>query len=234
MARSFSSKSHHQNECCLSVNNLKFLINGPYTFEVKKGECVGLSGKSGVGKTQLLRAITDLIPHTGEVLLEGVSSTSFSAPLWRSRVTMIPAESFWWYDIVGDHFSAKGEMESLKKKLAAVGFVGDILTWQVSRLSTGERQRLALIRGLCNKPSVLLLDEPCSSLDGYHSTLVESFVLEYLQRNRAAVLWVSHDPEQLQRIADRELFLEQKKLTESRGYKSFEPADLSLGDNLIG
>lgn len=217
MVQSFPSKSHHQNDCCLNVNNLKFLVNGPYTFEVKRGECVGLSGKSGIGKTQLLRAITDLIPHTGEVLLGGVSSTSFSAPLWRSRVTMIPAESFWWYDIVGDHFPADGDVESLKEKLAAVGFSGDVLTWQVSRLSTGEKQRLALIRGLCNKPSVLLLDEPCSSLDGYHTTLTESFILEYLQRNSAAVLWVSHDPEQLQRIAGRELSLEKNKLIEERG-----------------
>ena len=215
MVQSFPSISHHQNDCCrLSIDNLRFLVNGPYTFKLKKGECVGLSGKSGIGKTQLLRAITDLIPHTGEVMLDGVPSTDFSAPLWRSRVTMIPAESFWWYDIVGDHFPSGHDAESIKEKLAAVGFGEDVLTWQVNRLSTGEKQRLALIRGLCNKPSVLLLDEPCSSLDGYHTTLTESFIVEYLQRNSAAVLWVSHDPEQLQRISDRELSLEKNEMIE--------------------
>ncbi len=196
----------------LQVEALQFLNNGPYTFDIKKGECVGLGGKSGVGKTQLLRAITDLIPHEGRVLLDGVSCVSFGAPLWRSRVTMIPAESFWWFDIVGDHFSLQNNLDSLKENVASLGFAEDVFTWQVSRLSTGEKQRLALIRGLCNRPSVLLLDEPCSSLDGYHATLVESFVQQYLQRNNASVLWVSHDPEQLHRLADREFFLEKKTL----------------------
>jgi len=189
-------------------------VNGPYTFVLKEGECLGLSGQSGVGKTQMLRAITDLIPHSGKILLDGVPSTSFPAPLWRSRVTMVPAESFWWYDIVGDHFSTEFDTEFLKEKLAAVGFDKDVLNWQISRLSTGEKQRLALIRGVCNTPSVLLLDEPCSSLDGYHTTLTESFIFQYLRHHNTSVLWVSHDPEQLQRVAARELCLEKTGLVE--------------------
>jgi len=121
MVRSFPSKSHRQNDCCrLRVDDLRFLTNGPYSFAMKNGECVGLSGKSGIGKTQLLRAITDLIPHTGEVMLDGVSSTSFSAPLWRSTVTMIPAESLWWYDVVGDHLPLVKDVKPLKEKLAAI------------------------------------------------------------------------------------------------------------------
>ena len=189
-------------------------MNGPYSFVLKEGECLGLSGKSGIGKTQLLRAITDLIPHSGKILLDGVSSASFSAPHWRSMVTMVPAESFWWYDIVGDHFSAESDAGSLQEKLAAVGFREDVLNWQISRLSTGEKQRLALIRGLCNTPSVLLLDEPCSALDMYHTTLTEALIFNYLQHNDASILWVSHDLEQLQRVADRELCLEKTGLIE--------------------
>ncbi len=215
MARLSQSRFPRQSNCCrLRVENLRFLANGPYTFAMKEGECVGLSGRSGIGKTQLLRAVTDLIPHTGLLLLDGVSSSTFSAPIWRSRVTMIPAEPHWWYNTVGDHFSAYLQAGSLKEKFSAVGFAEDVLQWQVSRLSTGEKQRLALIRGLCNKPSVLLLDEPCSSLDAYHTSLVEAFVLEYLHRNEASLLWVSHDSEQLQRLTDRELCMEKDVLIE--------------------
>jgi len=213
MVRLSSLTSPPQNDCrCLEVNNLCFLVNGPYTFILRRGECVGLGGKSGIGKTQLLRAITDLIPHTGRILLDGVSITAFSPPTWRSRVTMIPAEPLWWYNIVGDHFSHDQHSASFKEKLGAVGFAEDVLQWQVSRLSTGEKQRLALIRGLCNIPSVLLLDEPCSSLDGYHTTLMETFILDYLRWNKASLLWVSHDPEQLQRVADRELYMKKDML----------------------
>ncbi|OEU47923.1 MAG: hypothetical protein BA862_09015 [Desulfobulbaceae bacterium S3730MH12] len=215
MVQPLSSISPPQNNSCrLRVEDLRFLVNGPYTFVLKEGECLGLSGKSGIGKTQMLRAITDLIPHSGKILLDGVSSTTFPAPLWRSMVTMVPAESFWWYDIVGDHFSAEFDADSLQGKLAAVGFKEDVLNWQISRLSTGEKQRLALIRGLCNTPSVLLLDEPCSALDGYHTALTEALILNYLQHNNASVLWVSHDHEQLQRVAERELCLEKGGLIE--------------------
>lgn len=207
--------SPRQNNCCrLRVENLRFLVNGPYSFVLKEEECVGLSGRSGIGKTQLLRAVTDLIPHTGQLLLDGVSIGSFSAPIWRSRVTMIPAEPLWWYNSVGDHFSTDISTELSREKFAAVGFAEDILQWQVSRLSTGEKQRLALIRGLCNSPSVVLLDEPCSSLDGYHTTLVETFVLDYLHRNKASLLWVSHDLDQLQRLSDRVLHMEKNALIE--------------------
>ncbi len=198
----------------LQVENLQFLDNGPYSFSIKQGECVGLSGKSGVGKTQLLRAVTDLIPHGGRVLLDGADSSSFQAPIWRSQATMIPAESFWWYDFVGDHFPVSDGGDHLRKNCQLLGFSEDVLTWRISRLSTGEKQRLALLRGLVNSPSVLLLDEPCSGLDPAHTGLVESFVLDYRRRNKASVLWVSHDAEQLQRVTDRELIVEKQGLYE--------------------
>ena len=215
MVRLSQSISPRPNNCCrLKVENLRFLVNGPYSFSLKEGECVGLNGRSGIGKTQLLRAVTDLIPYTGLLLLDGVSISSFSAPIWRSRVTMIPAEPLWWYNSVEDHFTTGLYTEPPKEELAAVGFAEDILQWQVSRLSTGEKQRLALVRGLCNRPLVLLLDEPCSSLDAYHTTLVETFVLDYLHSNRASLLWVSHDLEQLQRLSDRLLCMEKNTLIE--------------------
>ena len=215
MVRLLPSISPLQNDCChLRVENLRFLVNGPYTFAIRTGECVGLSGRSGIGKTQLLRAITDLISHTGLVLLDGVPCDTISAPAWRSQVTMIPSEPLWWYHSVGDHFSTDLSPASFEKKLEAVGFSKDVLQWQITRLSTGEKQRLALVRGLCNTPSVLLLDEPCSSLDGYHTTLVENFILKYLKRHSASILWVSHDPDQLQRVTERELRMEKNLLTE--------------------
>ncbi len=200
----------------LEVEGLKFLDNGPYSFDIKKKECVGVSGKSGIGKTQLLRAITDLIPHSGQLLFDGARCSTFAAPVWRSKVTMIPAESFWWYETVEDHFPLKQKKQSIVEQCESVGFADDVLGWQVGRLSTGEKQRLALIRGLSNTPSVLLLDEPCSALDEYHTKLIESLVLQYIQDKRSSVLWVSHDPDQLQRVADREFSLLKNDLVEKR------------------
>ena len=187
---------------------------GPFSFAVAGGECLGLSGRSGIGKSQFLRAITDLIPASGEVLLDGRSSSVFSAPAWRRQVTMAPAESFWWYDTVGAHFAAEAGGDGLVRDLAALGLDPLAVRWEISRLSTGERQRLALLRALQQEPKVLLLDEPTSALDAHHTGLLEDFVRKYREKTGAAVVWVSHDPEQLRRVASRVFRMESDGLTE--------------------
>lgn len=202
------------NDHNLRIRNLRFLDKGPYSFSVGKGECVGLSGRSGIGKTQLFRAITDLIPFNGEILLQGIPSSSIPAPNWRTKVTLVPADSHWWYDKVGDHFPLISQAPFIKENFQLLGLGKEVLDWRVSRLSTGERQRLALIRALCNRPHVLLLDEPSSGLDAYHTGLLESFVEQYRLQNDLSVVWVSHDSVQLHRVARREFRMEKNTLFE--------------------
>ena len=198
----------------LCARNITFLDKGPYSFSVEKGECVGLTGRSGIGKTQLFRAITDLIPSGGEILLEGIRSSALSPTQWRSKVTMVPADSFWWYDRAGDHFSVSPQTPFLQENCMLLGLDVEVLNWQVSRLSTGERQRLALLRALHNRPTVLLLDEPSSGLDRYNTGLMETFIEHYRKLNKPAIVWVSHDPEQLRRVTTREFRMEHNGLFE--------------------
>lgn len=198
----------------LSIKNLSFLDKGPFTLMVKRGECVGLSGRSGIGKTQLLRAVTDLIPHEGTILLGGRACSSYPAPVWRSMVSMVVADSSWWYDRVGEHFTDAAGDTFIDTYFPQMGVEREVLGWQVSRLSTGERQRLALLRALQNKPAVLLLDEPSSGLDRYHTDLMERCIAELRVKNNMSVIWVSHDPEQLKRVAVRELRMESAGLVE--------------------
>ena len=201
----------------LEVRALRYLDCGPFSFSLGRRECLAISGRSGVGKSQLFRALTDLIPFTGEVLLEELPCHLVQAPEWRKKVTMVPAESVWWYDEVGEHFAGhERHSEKLTGWLQEFGFAADVLGWQVRRLSTGEKQRLALLRTLQYGPEVLLLDEPSSALDHAHTVKLESFVREYQKIHAIGVIWVSHDPEQLKRVADRELRLEKESLTEIR------------------
>jgi ABC-type iron transport system FetAB ATPase subunit len=161
-------------------------------------EIVIINGPSGSGKSLLLRAIADLDPSTGEVWLEQQSRSSMKPHEWRKKVSYLPTESAWWFETVGEHM-LDNDLECLQK----LGFEKDALSWKVSRISSGEKQRLALLRCLQRSPDVLLLDEPTASLDEARTLLVEEVVSAYSKRIHAPVLWVSHDDRQIKRIAQR-------------------------------
>lgn len=187
----------------LVFRSLRFHGRGPVSLSVGAGECVGLTGASGTGKTLLLRAAADLDPHEGSVLLDGVDAQSLPAPEWRRRVGMLPAESAWWKDVVSEHFPADVDYGGLD----ALGLPRESMGWLVARLSTGERQRLALLRLLANRPRALLLDEPTASLDPDNVERVERLLADYRRETGAPTLWVSHDPAQAKRVAGRRFLL---------------------------
>lgn len=171
---------------------------GPIDLTVEEAECVTLSGISGAGKTLLLRAIADIEQHDGRVFLDQVESRDVSPSQWRKKVGLLPAESQWWRDTVGEHFR-----DVHRDWLQRLGFDLSVLGWKVSRLSTGERQRLAILRLLINRPRALLLDEPTANLDPENLEAVERLIADYRTREESPILWVTHNPQQIQRISTR-------------------------------
>ncbi len=190
----------------LVVRELCFHKHGPFSFTIEAGECAGLTGPSGIGKTLMLRAIIDLDPHRGQVFVNDIECNSVQAPEWRKMVGMLQAETQWWHDTVGEHLD-----EPPRELLHRVGFDEDVLKWEVRRLSTGEKQRLGLVRLLANSPQVLLLDEPTASLDMNNAGKVEEIIREYRQKKHVAVLWVAHDFDQLKRLCSRYFVMETEK-----------------------
>lgn len=182
---------------------------GPLELEVAPGEVVALSGPSGSGKSRLLRALADLDPHGGEVWLGEAAQGRTAAHLWRQRVMLLPAESQWWADTVGEHFP-DGRVEHLE----ALGLDAAVAGWEVARLSSGEKQRLSLLRVLARRPACLLLDEPSANLDDAASRRVERLVLALAQQRGLPVLWVSHDAEQIARVAQRHFRIREDSIEE--------------------
>ena len=186
------------------------------SFDLGAGECVALRGPSGSGKTQLLRALADLDPNEGAVLLDGTPREAMSAPVWRGRVVYLAAEPGWWADTVGEHFPEWRAAVSLAERL---GLPADCSAWPIQQLSTGERQRLALVRALISVPPpgprVLLLDEPTGGLDEAAKAAAEVLIAERRAATAMGVLWVTHDTAQARRIARRWLLLRDGFLGES-------------------
>jgi putative ABC transport system ATP-binding protein len=183
----------------LSVRHLFAPGVAAEALQVADGECVAVMGPSGAGKTRLLRAIADLDPNKGEVAASGVDRARVSGPAWRRVVGYVPAESGWWGDTVGAHFPDPNGCRAL---LAELRLAADVLDWPVTRLSTGERQRLALARALARAPRALLLDEPTGALDEEARALVEAILRRQLQAG-TPILMVTHDQSQAERLAAR-------------------------------
>ncbi len=178
------------------------------TLELKPGDIAVITGSSGSGKTRLLRAVADLDAHSGDVWLEGRHYLSVNPCEWRRLVGFLPTESHWWRKDPNGHFDSPPEREQLERlKLEPA-----LMSRPIDQLSSGERQRLALLRLLANAPRVLLLDEPTGSLDGDSAARVESEVKHYLKSNQAAALWVSHDEAQRKRLASQHFVMTSGKL----------------------
>ena len=194
----------------LVLRGLRSTLAGPFDMEVDTGECVAVTGASGAGKSLFLRMIADLDPHEGEAWLDGRPRADFAPPAWRRQVVYNPAEPGWWAERPIDHFPPEA-IAAVRALAARLDLAPDRLDDAVERLSTGERQRAALIRALLLDPPVLLLDEPTGALDRETTARVEAVLLERLAAGVAAVV-VTHSPEQAMRLGTRQLRMCQRTL----------------------
>ena len=196
----------------LRLDGLSTMLLREVDLTLAAGERLFLSGASGSGKSLLLRAVADLDPHRGEVWLDDLPRSRLTPPEWRRRVGLLPAESHWWAETVGEHWRAPAAGSPIEALLVALGFDVDVSGWAITRLSTGERQRLALARLLLNQPQALLLDEATANLDSVNRERVETVLEDYRAAHATAMLWVSHDPEQRVRLGGRRLVIRESRL----------------------
>lgn len=194
----------------LQLTALRNAWSGPFSLTVDEGQCLAVTGASGSGKSVFLRMLADMDPCEGNVALKGVDRRALPAPQWRKMVTLVPAQAGWWAPGVIAHFppAKHAAATALAQQLQ---LPDDVLQRQILRLSTGERQRLALIRALVTDPAVLLLDEPTSSLDQESAAAVESLLKKRMQAGLILVL-VTHDPDQATRLGNQRMHIDHGKV----------------------
>ncbi|MCB9615264.1 MAG: ATP-binding cassette domain-containing protein [Sandaracinus sp.] len=171
------------------------------SFELAPGHALTLRGRSGLGKSTLLRLLAGLHGDPGEsVTFEGASARATGFPTWRRRVTYLAQTPTMLEGSVRENLarpfsyaSATATFDEIRAKawLDALA-LPDVLDRDAKSLSGGEKQRVHLVRALLGGPRVLLADEPTASLDPETRTCVLDFVDARVAEG-LAVLFVRHD-----------------------------------------
>lgn len=195
------------------------------TLDIPTGGITAVTGPSGSGKSTLLRCCNLLeVPTSGRILYCGTPLTGSGSldPLTlRRQVAMVFQRPTVFAGTAFDNLrAADGSLDedAATALLSEVGLEASYLDREADTLSGGESQRLCLARALATEPDVLLADEVTSALDedatGVLVDLAQRLVAPEAQGGRdLSVLWVSHDPAQVQRIADRSIRIDAGQVT---------------------
>jgi sulfonate transport system ATP-binding protein len=178
--------------------------------DIAAGEFVALLGRSGTGKTTLLRVLGGLDPgYDGDVLVPARRAVVFQEPRLIPWQRVLPNVS------LGLKPGSGGRAALRQQSLAALGEVGlaaHAHAWPVT-LSGGEAQRVALARALVRDPQLMLLDEPFGALDALTRTRMHALLQDLCARHQPAVLLVTHDVDEAILLADRVLVLVDGSIT---------------------
>jgi len=194
-----------------------------------EGGATALFGPSGTGKTSLIGMIAGLMkPDKGRIVLDGEvlfdSETRTNASPWRRRLGIVFQEGR-----LFPHFSVKRNLvygrwmtgqpvdEEAFKRVVGLLDIGGLLDRRPGKLSGGERQRVAVGRALLMKPRLLMLDEPLASLDAARKAEILPYLERLRDEARVPMIYVSHDPSEVKRIATRVVMLDGGRVTAAGG-----------------
>lgn len=200
------------------------------SFELRRGETLGIVGESGSGKTTLGLAVVNLIKSSGHFCLYNIEkqpikreSKSFRKTIQivfqdpynslnpRMNIEQIVAEGL---EVHYSGLSKKDKKERVIKVLSEVGLGADILNKYPHEFSGGQRQRIAIARALVLEPQVLVLDEPTSALDVTIQAQLIDLLQKIQQKNMLSYIFISHDMKAVQAMSDRIAVMKDGKFVE--------------------
>jgi sulfonate transport system ATP-binding protein len=176
---------------------------------IHSGEIVALIGRSGSGKSTVLRVLAGLsTDHTGERIVTGAPALAFQEPRlfpWRDVRTNVV------YGLNRSKLPREEAASRAGRALADVGLSDRADVWP-STLSGGQAQRVSLARALVAEPELLLLDEPFGALDALTRLTMRGLLLDLWREHGFGVLLVTHDVDEAVGLADRVLVLEEGRV----------------------
>lgn len=199
--------------------------------EFERNKITSIIGPSGCGKTTLLKTINKIILEennaqiTGYMEFDGINSNNIPIEILRKNIgivfqnpTPFPMSIYKnisyalkYYGYNKKHLENK--IIDILKSVNLYDEVKDKLNTSALKLSGGQKQRLCLARSLTVEPNILLLDEPCSSLDIVNSEKIENTLIK-LKENYTIII-VTHNINQAKKISDNTIFMRDGKIIES-------------------
>lgn len=203
-------------EVLLEMRDLKMQYGDKVLFEnfdltLHKNEVVGLTGPSGSGKSTLLRIAVNLVsPSEGKVEYQGRDVREWDPRDLRREMVLVLQQPHMFPGTVKDNLcwglkihGMEEDEDTLREVLTEVTLPEKMLGKVADNLSGGEKQRVALARALLLEPSVMLMDEPTSSLDEDSTLAVENTIREIFQERDLGIVIVTHNREQAKRFTNR-------------------------------
>jgi phospholipid/cholesterol/gamma-HCH transport system ATP-binding protein len=203
------------------------VVHDNVTFYVRKGECLGLVGGSGAGKSVILRSLIGLEkPDSGEILIDDINVTKFNEADWlniRKKVayafqggalfdSMTVFENLAYPLIEHTKLSAEQVKERIASQLADFGLSGTEKLFP-NELSGGMQKRVGLARAMMLEPEIILYDEPTAGLDPYNTKKIQELILNLKSKGVTSIL-VTHDMPTAFAVCDKFAFLKDKVIKE--------------------
>ncbi len=214
----------------LRIKNIYLTYDRPIlrnvNLSVKRGELLGLVGKSGAGKSSLLKIMAGILapnegsltwngeemPISSELLIPGYKNISIVNQDFKLDSYHTTEENIR-ESILGYPFDKR---EKRIKVLIKILQLQHVAQTKAALLSGGEKQRLAIARAIAHAPDVLLLDEPFGHLDTVLKQRLAEVIMKLKFQENLAIILVSHDPQDILGLCDNVTFLRKGKLSKNR------------------
>ena len=213
-------KKYYKSGSMFSKKSIVKALDG-VSFELKKGETLGIVGESGCGKSTLAKAVIRLIePTEGEIILNNRDFRKLSGRELknaRQQIKMIFQDPYsslnprmTVMDIIGEPLDIAGSYKDIKERNkiieSTMEMVGLDLSWAnryPHEFSGGQRQRLGIAKAIIQRPDVIICDEPVSALDVSIQAKIINLLLRLQKKLNISYIFISHDLGVVKHIADR-------------------------------
>ncbi|WP_411355300.1 ABC transporter ATP-binding protein [Peptoniphilus harei] len=210
----------------IEVKNLKKtydnFVLGEDSFEIKKGFITGFIGKNGMGKTTTIKSLLSLINYDGEVFVDEEDARNLN---YLQDVGIIMDDSFlskdWKISLVNEAMKCGYENWKEEEFFEYVKKFGIEKDKKVRELSRGMKIKLMLSIALSHQANLLILDEPTSGLDPSMRDELTDILKDFVEDENNTVLFSTHITEDLDRIADYIIFIDDGKIIDSSSKEEF-------------